>query len=872
MKQDASLNGVLQTLRRWQRSRLQRASEWQFTPAYWKLRSKVLNAQFHLRSRKFRLKDYLSSRRESASARRALLIGVLKPTLVAIAIISLLEFVEFSVSKYGLSGERLLPALTSRWLSALDQIINLNVSTYAAFLGVFASVAGAFLALYYTAVSVVVSTVYSRVQGDVRSIVLRDKVSNAYVNLVAMLGATSAILLASIALGRLPGVLNLLFVAALGVASFYSFVQLGSRIFYFFDPTHLVGFLTADLVRWMRNATPSGYRWQEPAFQAHYQKQAAAVLTTYRNIVLLANREEHLQSEALVGLAERAFALLGFYGEGKSGIPSDSKWFRPTYFHPNWLTASSAYTFTALNTGTSLQAQVIPNLMWFESEIEETVAYTLDNLFSRKDLQSVYAFSNAAQQTLYNLAHSFAMDEAMHLFRTLAPPLREQSHSAELSDAKTTEGLLELNRALALTDMYALGFIQILLGLTTKLGKLTVDSFGTTVAELQWERVRSIYQTGLPRSVIEQMEVLRKQLYFERAVEHKLMTPIWYRQEIVAIAFIRFFERTCIELLDEFEKAIADEAESLVREKRPVFAAQLIERGLEGCNKFAYHFEAIRHYVEALSKLRKVEDIPCPSIDWESHARRIDKVRERLLGALALATPDLANLPKTDKLPDYFGHAYASISNESYTALAKGDESRFRTFFPILLSAGLSARDQLFSSSQIADQVTRFGFSLQPLLDVVEISGFAYLFSELTDKDFRGIVDRVWDAYFDAASDKEAAARLICGNLALNEWPFKSYPREEMRMSWEQDFESQLRSLGLLESMIAPSYAGDDESRHPSKLIREISGGLMLYYKPHNVFLAEYFMKRFDLSNLKLPEEAKRLYRAMNPTTQTAGR
>jgi len=863
-----------QTLRRWRRSKLQRTSEWQFTPTYWHLRAKLLKAKFKLGNRVFRTKQYFRARRESVTAQRTLIGGIFKPLILAIIIICLLEFAEFCTLRYGASLNQIItiPDSVLRIISGIKQIVNRNSEHYATLFATFAQIAGAFLALYFTAVSVVVSTAYARVQGDVRSIVLRDKVSNAYVSLVAMLGVASTVLLGALALGRLPSILNLIFVAFLGVASFYSFIELGLRVFHFFDPTRLIGYLTSDLVRWVRSATSRGYRWLDESFQAHYQRQADAVLTTHRNIVLMANREEHLQSDALVDLAQHAFSVLGFYGQEKSSIPSDSLWFRRTHRHKSWLTTSSMDTFTALDTGTSLMPDAVPDLMWFESEIEETIAYTLEKLLGSRDLQSVYALSNAAQQTLYNLAGNFAVSEALHLFRTLVP-LRSECRAAELTGAETEDDLLKLNLSLGLIDIYALGFIQILLGFSNKLSELSVESLSDKVAEINWRRPESIYETGLPRNVIEQMEILRRHLDFERRVEGKLITPLWYRQQVVAIGFIRFIEQTCNELLTEFEKAIADEAESLVKEKKSIFAAQLIERGLEGCNKFAYHFNALKRYVEALNKLRRVEDRPCPTIDWEAHDRRIAKVRERLLAALVQAIIGLAYLPKTDKLPDYFGHAYAFISDECYSTLAAGEEARFGRLFPTFFTAGLTARDQLLSSLQIADPVTKFGFSVQPLLDVVEISGFAYLFGELDGKNFRSKVEEVWDKYFETVPDKEATARFICSNIARQPWPFMSYPRDHMRAAWEQDFERRLRSLGLMDSMSSRGfmYARKDESRHPSKLIRAISGGMTLYYKPYDVFFAEYFMKRFDPSKLELSDQTRRLHRKLNKDSEEKG-
>lgn len=868
MKPRIFLKLNLQTLRRWRRSRLQRVSEWQSSPSYWKFRSRIIKERFKLSNWAFRLRQYLRSRHESATAHRDLLSGIFKPFAWAIVIIVLLELIEFYTLRYGASIAQLThaPDWARRWALGLKHIVNRSGDNYATFFAAFAQIAGAFLALYFTAVSVVVSTVYARVQGDVRSIVLRDKVSNAYVGLVAMLGAASTILLAALALGRLPSVSNLIFVALLGVASFYSFVQLGWRLFYFFDPTHLVGYLSSDLARWVRSATSQGHRWLDEPFQKFYQRKADGILTTYRNIVLLANREEHLQSDALAGLAQQAFSLLGFYGKAKSGIPSDSWWFRRTHRHKAWLTTSFTDTLTALKTGTSLIPDTVPDLMWLESEIEETVAYTLDKLLSRKDLQSVYAFSDAAQRVLYSLSANFAVDEALHLFRTLAPPLRAQSHSAELAGAATEDDLLKLNFALGLTDIHALGFIQILLGLANRLDRLTVELLSQKVAGVKWEQAKSIYQTGLPRSVIEQMEFLRKHLDFEYRVEGQLITPLWYQQQIVAVAFIRFIERACNELLSEFEKSMADEAESLVKEKKSIFAAQLIERGLEGSNKFAYHFGALERYVEALSKLRKVEDRPCPTIDWEGYARRIVKVRERLLTALARATLDLARLPKTNKLPDYFGHAYAYISDECYRTLAEGDTERFAQLFPIFFHAGMIARDQLAAIPLTPDPMTNVGYIVQPIIDVVDISGFAYLFTELDGKDFRESVNKVWDSYLNAKPDKEAAARFICLNVAHKDSIIVWYPRDHIRNAWESDFEGRLRRLGLLEM---PLYnfgeEGEEKPKHHSRIINEVSDGMMLHYKAHHVFLSEYFMKRFDPATLDLPNKAKELFQALNP-------
>lgn len=855
-----------QALSRWRRGKLQRTIEWQSRPSYWKLRERWNSTRFRIGNRIFRTRYALRSGRESAGALRSMMSGIITSVLLSLFIVCALEVIEFIALRYGPPLLRFLPIEARQFLAVLSRNVNLNTEVFTNLFSTFAEVAGAFLALYFTAVSVVISTVYARVQGDVRSILLRDKFGNGYVSLVALLGAASTLLLASMALGRQPGVLNLSFVTLLGVAAIFSFVQLGLHLFYFFDPTRLINYLAAELVHWVRSATPNGYRWLDPAFQAHYQKQAGRVLTTYRNIVLLANREEHLQSEALVGLASSAFGLLRFYSTEKSGIPSDSLWFRRTHQHQSWFHASWPDAMTAMNTGTPLRAEVVPDLMWFESEVEETVAYTLEGLFSRKDLESAYSFSNSAEAALKALAANFAVDESLHLFRTLAPLLRNQAHGTELKGVGTEEALLKMNYSLGLTDIYGLGFAGILLGLFNRLRGVTADSLGRIVSEVQWHDPRSIYDTGLPRAVVGQMEELGRKLDFEREVEGRLVTPLWYRQQLVALAFVRFIEKSCLDLLNELELSVIAEAEALVAEKRSLFAAQLIDRGLEACNKFVYHFASAQECYEGLAALRKVQDIPWPVINWEDYYGRIKKARARLITALMQTVPDLAKLPKTKRLPDYFGHAYALISDECYRAMSEGDEALFKQLFPTFFMASWEAFNQLKESPQFADPELRIGYAAQPIGDMLDISGYAYIFSELDGKDFRRRVDGVWNAYFDSLQDAGSAASLLSLVTRLQDAPLSyRFPRDDMREAWRQDLERRLGDRGLLEPLFSGGYQYDeaDAEKHPSKLIRELVGGSMLYYDARDVFLSEYVMKRFDAIQLNLPGKVQDFYRVM---------
>ena len=143
-----------------------------------------------------------------------------------------------------------------------------DASTYVSLLTTLASIAGTFLGLYFTAISLVLSTSYADAPDDVRKLLMREKTGNLYTEATAMLLATSLLLLGMHSCGIPVSVWAsyfLLFV--LGAITTLGFVFLGETAFRFFDSTALVGLLDTDLKAAILGATPKGFAWRDSAFQ-----------------------------------------------------------------------------------------------------------------------------------------------------------------------------------------------------------------------------------------------------------------------------------------------------------------------------------------------------------------------------------------------------------------------------------------------------------------------------------------------------------------------------------------------------------------------------------------------------------------------------
>ncbi|HEV2416314.1 MAG TPA: hypothetical protein VGX94_00770 [Terriglobia bacterium] len=273
--------------------------------------------------------------------------------------------------------------------------------TAAALLSTLAQIAGIFLGLYFAVVGTPVSTRYADVPPNVRELMIADKLGNQYIKLVALFGAVATLLLAAQSLSIPYGLLNLTVVAFLGVATILSFIVLGRRAFEFFDPGALVNQLGSELIGWIDRATRLRYFGRQRAFQAHYQKQAAALLSSYEGVVRLAAQDDVTRQHTLPYLAVHALGILTYYGRRKSRLASDSYWFRRQYEHKNWLTTSFIETSIALRTGTALHPNEVSDLDWFEKEITEIFWLAHKNLLDGGKLDQAAQVSLSEQRLLH---------------------------------------------------------------------------------------------------------------------------------------------------------------------------------------------------------------------------------------------------------------------------------------------------------------------------------------------------------------------------------------------------------------------------------------------------------------------------------------
>ena len=296
-------------------------------------------------------------------------------------------------------------------------------------------------------------------------------------------------------------------------------------------------------------------------------------------------------------------------------------------------------------------------------------------------------------------------------------------------------------------------------------------------------------------------------------------------------------------------------------------AAQIAIRGLEAVHKVESHLQGFEELINHLHGMRRVDDGVWRLPDWEALHGEVVSVRREIVfefvrvGALFLLEE------RHDTLPDFGGHAFSLASNEIVRALEEGDEKEFERLFPIVMAVALSAFDRVMKEYNernypLMGQETRVAIALEPLKNLLAISGLALLYSEWEDKNFWTFTQQKWNEILATHHDVAGLCELLA--LAVNHSPFSPKGAWNiLRVNWQRPLEEKLRAAGFTERHYDPIEGGLPPSpAHPSALIRcytDHGHDLFLGTQPEDYFAAHFLLLRPEASSISWSHHVEEL-------------
>ena len=346
---------------------------------------------------------------------------------------------------------------------------------------------------------------------------------------------------------------------------------------------------------------------------------------------------------------------------------------------------------------------------------------------------------------------------------------------------------------------------------------VTLSSLGQTevraiVAATEWDRTSTkVVQIRGPVRVWTAAQNLLREVQAEHAIEGRRVTPDWYLRSALAyecILSLRQVADQLPQLLDTYSAGAA------LARSSPAVKAATAAQALQAVAKAELVAEAMPQAVAALETLRVGHDSE-PATEIGGLAERVQSRRSPILVLVAEALIELRpDQSKSD--PDLFGEAVFTLMHYTEQAIASGDAGLVRRVFPKVLPATLILEDHVLATYK----PPTYEFTpatLDPVVDLLELSGLALIYSVLRGDQSDHPVREAWMAYVTAsAQPKEAAQRILAIlDLADGGFSFGISPRSVARTEWEMRQHSGSWRRAMQSPTSIPWSSGHAGRRHP---------------------------------------------------------
>lgn len=759
---------------------------------------------------------------------RAMSKGALVPIVLAIAVAVGLYVFERNISFFiGLGWVH--DTIVGDYL-----VHELDNDTYVQLLTTIAGVTGVFLGLYFTAVSTVISNAYSSVSGDVRELILRDRIGNNYVKLVSFLTALSVVLLAFSAAKVTTYHLAIPVLAVVSCLAIFAFVNLGMRAFFLSDPTLFFNTLSGELLKWVKQATYRGYQWKSPSFQEHYRKQALKSATTLATLAKISSEKPELQGESYPRLLRKLLALTSVYQSDKHLIPSGSNWFSKKLQHKQWYLTESTELETATRTDTALRPNEIPDTTWLEDVILDGVFKAFEADLAAGDYQALYNKTVSLPDFFKNTAADWLEGNGEIRLQRLSKYVVDELVAGNEIDEQQEPYSIAIADILASLPMsLELGFIKVV-------DETDAKKLRTQLSDMKLTKESSPYRFNLPPSTLKILEDVHNGAVFEKLAQAQHKTQNWYVTELVLHDFEMALYQQWQSLMRTLEDWYSETGETLTKAKRYKQAAAVYSRAIEQAWKLDSHIVRLKDLSEALRKDRKTDFIKNAEWDWDKEHDRVAKFRNAAIEGQAKLIPYLWNTKKPDPdMPDFFGGAVHYTGEACFDALVSGDADKFKTLFRPYFFGILGIFESVRPQVVEWETSSAITWMSEPVLDLFDISGYAYIFAEYHNKpELWGECKTVWDSYLTEVSQQLQSFSVISN---YHQTPrLVITPRDPLRSGREIVLG---RILNDLPRQRASNFYSQPQVEHQSQLIRNIA--------PWNDDLPSMFVNAIDVFTAK---------------------
>ena len=714
---------------------------------YWSLKNRLRQISFSFRKKSFNTKKILNEEKYSIISFIILIKQTIVSILKAIAFVALLYCIEYFATIFWNDNYKSFPY----WITKLQQFI--PKPTYPTdrdviiqLLSVIASITGVILALFYPVLATIISTAYGKVHESIRGLILREKVTQGYLMKLTFTTAFSITVLLAFSFGFLPGNLVLVTLFLLALVSLFNLLKIGIGVYTLLEPSNLLDLIEIDISETIKNVTTEGLNWNDKNFQ---KKNYFDAYQSTENIKLITQLciQDYLKESSFNSSINKSLFILKYYLSQKPKIPIDSLWFPKVYNHISYFESDMTYRGTSKNTGTYIMPKERQNQFWFEERIIDSISKGIESLVSNKEQIHILSVIISKFQPIFDsLAYSTDIRTSQILLDKLLQNLKI------LSSKKTTDQKIQnyedWKNELGCLQTYCYSFLRFIAGILDRASQFNSIKIDTEYKKINWQKKDSIYLVDFIPELYEFLNNYRNYVLNEIYVEGIRITPDWFfKQQLTAEYLIKISEKINA-AINSFEVYLLGLAKHFNKENNPLLSSYTTHIGIEIISKIRYRYEELKYTFTDIDKIEICKgEFKWVKPDLKKIEIQIKKYEQECIFLITKNIEKLSLLKWNDQFPDVFAQSYSILSDHINFCFFENDFTHFKVYFPAFLKSALKAFGNL---NELFKHYTKpQNISYQTLIDLMELSGYAYIYSVIYNNEEYWISTKeAWDKDF----------------------------------------------------------------------------------------------------------------------------
>lgn len=714
---------------------------------YWKIRNSIYKLRFKQRKNSYKLSALYVEEKERKASTLLQIQNIAWSIIRALVAIIFLYSIEHLSNLLWKSYEASVPS----WLSTVQRLLPKptypdDADSIIQLVSIIASVSGVILALFYPVLATIASTAYSKVHSSIRILLLKEKETQGYLRRLTYLTAISLVILLLIGFRLYPGTLVISFLVFYALLALFGILNIGLGIYRYFEPSSLISIVVSTLKNIINNVTIKGVYWHDNTFQDYYYKLGIEQCENLSLINDLIIAEKEIKNSSYKTSIFQSFSLLEYYLNKKREIPLDSYWFPRIYSHTSYFESDMMTRGLSHNTKAYVLPKQTQHNDWFEEVFIQNLSKSIGTLISRGQINLIsitfglsYSVIDLLSKTYNTVISQKLFDEYKRNIIVIGkkPATKREYPSYEV-----------WKHELGCIQSYVIAIQMFQLGVLQKIINTNSNKIKYEFQKIRWGKTDSIYKTDFIPELIEQVNIFNHNILNEISIEGKRITPDWYIIQVLASIYLQKTNKCLENTADYFGTYITSIAESFNEEKNALLSCFTAHLGLEVLFKLQTLMPKVSQVFEDIDTLQKVTE----ETIWikPDVARISEKLEACEKNCLSIVSSNLVNLSKLNwdnKYPDAFAQSYSIIISELNKCFYNDDILHFQEYFPSFLESSLTSFHHL--NETFKKHTQPYNISSQVIIDSLQISGYAYLYSHIYNKnEYWDLVKSTWDNYF----------------------------------------------------------------------------------------------------------------------------